>query len=190
MSRLLKPLPDDVRLMIREYASDKCGPYSNSTAPLISCLQFSQVSPVNHPLRVVGNRTRVECDWGQMYFRQKSEFNNYGWRHSDMLQFHHKQFDERNFPWQFHPCLKWDNSCEQDEIEARAAEDTRLYPDGVPASLPPSWWWWSAKPRDAPVVHPLQWTRVGEGKWECERRASPLTPLDSIELTNSITKAV
>ena len=98
---------------------------------------------------------------------------NDDWTPSHMLEFYHEQFDERNFPWQFHPCLKWDNSREQDEIEAMGAEDTRLYPDGMPASLPPPWWWWSATVQDAPVVDPLRWSRVGEGKWVSQPVSSP-----------------
>ena len=88
------------------------------------------------------------------------------WTPSHMLEFSHEQFDERNFPWHFHPRLTWKNSREQDEIEAMGAKDTLLYPDGMPASPPPRWWW-SATVQDVPAVDPLQWTRVGEGKWVC-----------------------
>ena len=153
--------------MIRDYASDRVGPYWESTAPLINSLQFSQQERVDHPLCFYPVRTRVECDWHLAYFMAKSFGNNYGWSPSDMLEFHHEQFDERNFPQHFDISLFWPNSREQDEIEAMGAED------GMPASLPPAWWWWSATVQDAPAVDPLQWTRVGEGKWVSQPVSSP-----------------
>ncbi len=158
--------------MVHDYASDRVG--THMTADMIKGLQFSQqervVSPIFYPVR-----TRVECDGHMEYFikpvRLYPEIRD--WYPTHQLEFHHEQFDERNFPWQFHPCLKWDNSCEQDEMEAMGAEDSRLYPDGMPASVPPLSWWWSATPQDAPVVHPLQWTREGEGKWVSQPVSSP-----------------
>ena len=155
--------------MIRDYASDKVGPYYGSTSPLINGLQFSQQEKVYWPIYYPA-RTRVECNRRQEYFMKRDEWSAFpdGWTPSHMLEFHHEQFDERNFPWHFlpfrdeiHQCI----SCKQDEIEAMGAEDSRLYPDGMPASAPTPWWWWSATSQDAPVVQPLQWTRVGEGKW-------------------------
>ena len=173
MSRLLKPLPEDVRQMIRAFASDRVGPYWESTAPLINGLQFSQQERVDYP-RYYPIRTRVECDVRKEYFMKKDWLSaNDEWTPSHMLEFSHEQFDERNFPWQFHPRLKWKNSREQDEIEAMGAEDTRLYPDGMPASVPPPWWWWSATSQEAPVVQPLQWSREGEGKWVSQPVLSP-----------------
>jgi len=151
--------------MIRDYASDKVGPYYGSTSPLINGLQFSQQPPVYSPI-YYPVRTRVECDGRQEYFMKVgvwSAFPDAGWTPSHMLEFHHEQFDERNFPWHFRPPT--DRSSRHVEIEAMGAEDSRLYPDGMPASAPTPWWWWSATSQDAPVVQPLQWTRVGEGKW-------------------------
>ena len=130
MSRLLKALPDDVRKLIREYASDKAL-HRKHEADLISTLIFltSKSLPDNYLCTLVSST--VPCT----YFIIENWLSYH-------LRFVHNQFDERNFPQHFDISLVWDNLRQQDEIEAMAREDTRLYPEGMPESDKPHGWGW------------------------------------------------
>ena len=149
--------------MVRDYASDRVG--THMSADMIKGLIFDRdvTDLFFHP------RVRVRCDGRMEYFiRPERPYpESRDWYPSHYIDFEYAQFDERNFPQHFDISLFWPNSRQQDEMEAMGAED------GIPASVPPPWWWWSATPQDAPVVPPLQWTRVGEGKWVS---SPPLTP--------------
>ena len=138
--------------MVRDYASDRVG--THMSADMIKGLIFDRdvTDLFFHP------RVRVRCDGRMEYFTVPERgypVNRVLRPPTHYLDFEHAQFDERNFPQHFDISLFWPNSREQDETEAMGAEDSLIYPDGMPSSVT----------QDAPVVHPLQWTRVGEGKW-------------------------
>ena len=150
--------------MVHDYASDRVG--THMTADMIKGLQFSQqervVSPIFYPVR-----TRVECDRRMEYFivpERGYPVNRVLRPPTHHLDFEHAQFDERYFPQHFDISLFHPNTREQDETEAMGAEDSRLYPDGMPAA---------DTPRGVPTVDPLCWTRVGEGKWVSQPVSSP-----------------
>ena len=148
-------------MMVRDYASDRVG--THMSADMIKGLIFTQylASSTDEHGMFYNPRTRVECERMEYFTVSEHGYpvNRVLRPPTHYLDFEHAQFDERNFPQHFDISLFYPNSREQDEMEAMGAED------GIPASVPPPWWWWSATPQDAPVVPPLQWTRVGEGKW-------------------------
>ena len=129
MSRLLKALPDDVRKLIREYASDKVL-HRKHEADLISALTFRTGEALLDNYLYTGVTTA-----GPTYFINQNGSSYH-------LRFTHDQFDERNFPQHFDIGLVWDNLRQQDEIEAMGREDARLYPEGMPESDKPHGWGW------------------------------------------------
>ena len=129
MSRLLKPLPGDVRQLIRQYASDKTL-HRKHEADLIGALTFrTSESLLDNYLYTGVSAT------------SPTYFINENWL-SHNLRFLHNQFDERNFPQHFDISLVWDNLRQQDEIEPMGREDARLYPEGMPESDKPHGWGW------------------------------------------------
>ena len=138
--------------MVRDYASDRVG--THMSADMIKGLIFDRdvTDLFFHP------RVRVRCDGRMEYFiRPERPYpESRDWYPSYFIDFEYAQYDERNFPQHFDISLFWPNSRQQDEMEAMGAEDSRIYPVGMPSSV---------TSQDAPVVHPLQWTRVSEGKW-------------------------
>ena len=146
--------------MVRAYASDRVG--THMSADMIKGLIFDRdvTDLFFHP------RVRVRCDGRMEYFiRPERPYpESRDWYPSYFIDFEYAQYDERNFPQHFDISLFHPNTREQDETEAMGAEDSRLYPDGMPAA---------DTPRGVPTVDPLCWTRVGEGKWVSQPVSSP-----------------
>ena len=153
MSRLLATLPDDVRGHIRGYASDKTL-HRQREANLISSLNF-WISRPDEFYWFSKYQNTIVVAAAPDYFIKRDPLTS---RPSDpeFMRFIHNQFDERNFPQHFDISLTWDNLRQQDEIEAMGNEDTRLFPEGLPASV---------EPQDTPIKQTLQRSRAGEGKW-------------------------
>ena len=105
----MENLPDDIKMLIKEYSSDRIGVHP--TAGLIKNLTFRHSLP--HEFHNDGyESTVVET---HNYFIKKPGM----WivRDPNILRFCHNQFDERNFPEYFDISLRWENMLEQDEIE-------------------------------------------------------------------------
>ena len=124
----LKALPDDVRELICEYASDKVLNRKHE-ADLISALTFR-----THECLLDDYMYTAVLATSPTYFINGAA--------SHYLYFRHQQFDERNFPQHFDINLVWENLRQQDESEAMGREDTRLYPAGMPESDRPEGWGW------------------------------------------------
>ena len=128
MSRLLKKLPEDVRELIREYASDKTL-HRKHEADLISALTFRTDKQLFSPYLYTCVTTPPT-----VYFNAMSaDFMDVRTRRRT-LHFRHEQFDERNFPQHFDIGVVWDELRQQDAIEAMNREDRWLFPDGMPES--------------------------------------------------------
>ena len=138
LSRALSGLPTDVREYIQEYASDRVTCRAHEAA-LISALSFhqSETDEFGGPAPA----TVVAAPLGAYFVRSPLKL----WRplrRSHRLRFQRDQFDEHNFPQHFGLDKTWPTLREQDETEAMGAEDTRLYPEGLPASARPHGWGW------------------------------------------------
>ena len=144
LSRALSGLPTDVREYIQEYASDRVTCRAHEAA-LISALSFHQSEADEfggRPHYTPGiPATVVTAPLGTNFGR--SPLNMWrSRRRSQQIRFQHDQFDEHNFPQHFGIDETWSTLREQDETEAMGAEDTRLYPEGLPASARPHGWGW------------------------------------------------
>ncbi len=144
LSRALSGLPTDVREYIQEYASDRVTCRAHEAA-LISALSFHQSEADEfggRPHYTPGiPATVVTAPLGTNFGR--SPLNVWrSRRRSQQIRFQHDQFDEHNFPQHFGIDETWSTLREQDETEAMGAEDTRLYPGGLPASARPHGWGW------------------------------------------------
>ncbi len=131
-SHVLSGLPTDVQEYIQEYASDRVTCRAHEAA-LISALAFRPSKE--------RTGTVVETPPG-VHFIQPS-WNPWrrargGWQ----MRLLENQYDEHNFPQHFGIDKIWPTLREQDETEAMGAEDTRLYPEGLPASARPHGWGW------------------------------------------------
>ena len=123
--------------LIKEFTSDKV--QAHLAAALIKSLSFRQA----RFQQVNGMYTFVYAQ-NDDYFIAKSELQLENWavQHLESLNFHHAQFDERNFPQHFDIQRTWDNMRQQDETEAMGNEDTRSYPSGMPPSDTQHGWGW------------------------------------------------
>ena len=106
----METLPDDIKMLINEYSSDRVGVHP--TARLIKNLTFRHSLP--HEFHNDGyESTVVET---HVYFIKRP--NIWVPLQPNILRFCHNQFDERNFPEYFDISLRcWENMLEQDEIE-------------------------------------------------------------------------
>ncbi len=133
LSRALDGLPADVQGYIREYASDRVTCRVHEAA-LISVLAFRPSKGRYH------KGTVVETPPG-VHFIQPGSWDQ--WRRARegrQMRIMADQYDEHNFPQHFGIDKIWPTLREQDETEAMGAEDTRLYPGGLPASARPHGW--------------------------------------------------
>ncbi len=120
--------------MIRDYASDRVTCRAHESA-LISGLIFRPNEPHEyHWERLRG--TVVETPYPVHFKIRPRALSAY------KLRFVHTAFNEHNHPKQFGIKRIWPTLREQDETEAMGAEDTRLYPAGLPASAQPHGWGW------------------------------------------------
>ncbi len=142
-SHALSGLPADVRGYIQEYASDRVTCRAHESA-LISALAFRprEADEIRgRPYTFGIPSTVVDAPLGSYFVTSPL----YMWRprrRSKQLRFQHDQFNEHNFPQHFGIDKIWPTLREQDETEAMGAEDTRLYPGGLPASAQPHGWGW------------------------------------------------
>ena len=134
LSRAPRGLPADVWDYIRQYASDRVTCRAHEAA-LISALSFRPSKGRYH------KGTVVETPPGVQFIQ--SSWDPWRWaREGRQMRIMSDQYDEHNFPQHFGIDKIWSTLREQDETEAMGAEDTRLYPEGLPASARPHGWGW------------------------------------------------
>ncbi len=136
-------LPPGICRAIREYASDRVTCRAHESA-LISALIFRPREADEfrgRPYTFGIPSTVVDAPLGSYFVTSPL----YMWRprrRSHQIRFKHDQFNEHNFPQHFGIDKVWPTLRDQDETEAMGAEDTRLYPGGLPASARPHGWGW------------------------------------------------
>ena len=128
-----KQLSDDNLALIREYASDKIG--IHPTAALIKTLDFR----VFEGIPGLVDCTEISTTDMDYFISKDGGPRRRGHR---LLTFFHNQYDERNFPQHFDIDLVWDILLKNHEIESMGNEDTRSFPNGMPASDTSHGWGW------------------------------------------------
>ena len=107
----METLPDDIKMLINEYCSDRVGVHP--TARLIKNLTFRHSLP--HEFHNDGYESTV-VETPDYFIKRPSIWAP---REPNILRFLHYQYDERNFPQHFDISLRWNNMVQQDIVPAR-----------------------------------------------------------------------